>query len=184
MMTVEINLREQKFLLRQLRPDDGARLGAFFDGLSAETRRRYAPHPLNREFARSLCDELIEDAITQRWAVLTEDQEAVLGYFILDRQMSTHEASRYQMQGITLEAGKDWLFAPVIADEWQNKGLASAVMPALLDQARLSGARSLVLLGGTQETNQKGIAFYQKFGFVQHGGYQTELYNLDMRAML
>lgn len=175
---------QQSFVLRQLRSDDARTLGAFFDSLSAQTKQRFAPHPLTAEHAAELCKEARPNSETQRWIVTLQENNEVLGYFILDTQMSPHERTRYQQQGIELQQGDDWLFAPVIADNWQNRGLASATMPLLLTHAKTAGARSLVLLGGTQETNLKGIAFYRKFGFEQHGGYQTEIYNLDMRALL
>jgi RimJ/RimL family protein N-acetyltransferase len=36
-------------------------------------------------------------------------------------------------------------------------------------------------MGGTQATNSRAIAFYEKFGFIKYGGYQTEVFNHDMR---
>ena len=40
------------YTLRLLANDDGERLGLYFEGLSAETRRRFGPHPLDREQRR------------------------------------------------------------------------------------------------------------------------------------
>ena len=107
----------------------------------------------------------------------------IVGYFILEFELSPYEKSRYQSQGIELTQGLDVLFAPSIADDFQNCGLASLVMPEIISQTRRKGIRSLVLMGGTQATNARAIAFYEKFGFKKYGGYQTEGFNHDMRLV-
>jgi GNAT superfamily N-acetyltransferase len=163
--------------LRLLRASDAEALGAFFAGLSAETRRRYQPHPLTADFARELCGA----ASSTAWRLVIDRAGELVGYFILETRMSEHEAGRYRTQGIELASDRDWLFAPVVADACQNLGLASLAMPHLLRLAREQGARSLVLMGGTQATNARAIAFYGKFGFQRCGGYQTEVFNHDMR---
>jgi hypothetical protein len=38
-------------------------------------------------------------------------------------------------------------------------------------------------MGGTQETNRRALAFYEKFGFKRYGGYQTDIFNHDMRLV-
>ncbi len=96
--------------------------------------------------------------------------------------MSEHEKRRYAQQGIELAPYKDLLFAPCIKDSYQNQGIASQAMEQIINMYR-TRVRSLVLMGGTQATNLLGIAFYQKFGFIAHGGYQTELFNIDMRLV-
>ena len=50
--------------------------------------------------------------------------------------------------------------------------------------ATTTGARSLVLMGGTQASNARAIRFYEKSGFVRYGGYQTDQWNHDMRLLL
>ncbi|MBV5297223.1 MAG: GNAT family N-acetyltransferase [Rhodoferax sp.] len=168
------------FVLRSLRHDDSAALGWYFDSLSPASKSRFAPHPLTQTTAQELC--ATEQSATLRLAI--EMAGKIIGYFILEPEMSMHEAARYRQFGIALESGKDFLFAPSVADAFQNRGLASLAMPHLLQLARQSGARSLVLMGGTQATNARAIAFYEKFGFQRFGGYQTELFNHDMRHVL
>jgi diamine N-acetyltransferase len=167
-------------LLRFLRHDDAVPLGAYFDALSAETNRRFQPHPLTRSHAAVLC--AAPDSGTER--MVLEHPSGIIGYFILDLALQSHDASRYARIGITLEPGRDLLFAPCIADAWQSRGLASLAMPHLIALARARGARSLVLMGGTQSTNARAIRFYEKFGFQTHGGYQTDQWNHDMRLVL
>ncbi len=167
-------------ILRKLGKDDAARLSSYFDGLSADSRRRFQPHPLTSEFASSLCAE--EGSATVRFVV--ENADRIVGYFILEPVVSAHEIERYSHFGIVLKSGQDYLFAPSVADDFQNKGIASLVMPHLVAYARQSGAKSLVLMGGTQATNVRAIAFYEKFGFKRFGGYQTDVFNHDMRLTI
>lgn len=175
------------YIFRGLRENDCDKLGEYFEELSQETRRRFGPHPLDKVFASELCDRVSFDYYTARFVIEDIEKNRIEGYFILDFNLSPHEYSRYaefgstsEEQGIKLRPFKDVLFAPSIADSLQNKGLASEVMPFVIEFAKSKKAASLVLLGGTQETNTRAIRFYEKFGFRKTGGYLTEIYNHDM----
>lgn len=168
--------------LRALRSDDVDRLATYFEGLSPATTTRFQPHPLTRQQAALLCGAIGHDAQTLRFVL--EHDGAIIGYFILEPALQRVDAARYAAEGIALEAGRDLFFAPSVADAWQDRGLSSRAMPHLIRLAVSVGARSLVLMGGTQATNARAIRFYEKFGFVHHGGYQTEIWNHDMRLML
>jgi diamine N-acetyltransferase len=168
------------YALRLLRFTDTHRLQAYFDGLSATTRSRFQPHAMNRETVSTLCGAVSSNIM--RFVVLLNAD--IIGYFVLDPNMSEHEAARYRVQGIELSSGIDFLFAPSIADAWQGRKVASHAMPALIEFAKAAGARSLVLMGGTQATNVAAVAFYRKFGFTSHGGYHTGVFNHDMRLCL
>jgi ribosomal protein S18 acetylase RimI-like enzyme len=39
-------------------------------------------------------------------------------------------------------------------------------------------------MGGTQASNARAIAFYEKHGFVRCGGFWSDQYNHDMRLWL
>lgn len=166
-----------KSRFRLLAQNDQQALGDFFKKLSQQSRSRFAPHPLSSEFATQLCANLLTET-AQRFVL--ECDGNIVGYFILQAKMSEHEALRYAQQGITLKTGEDLLFAPCIADPFQNKGLASLVMARLINHYQ-ERVRSFVLMGGTQETNYAGRHFYKKYGFKEYGGYQTDIYNIDMR---
>ncbi len=172
------------FQLRQLGQDDVLPLAEYFASLSRETRCRFGPHPLTAEYAQQLVS-LPQDSAVR--FVLQDNHHIrvrLAGYFILEQSMSPHEQERYLARGIELKPGADLIFAPSVGDDYQGQGLASLVMPELIQFAREQGARSLVLMGGTQATNQPAIGFYEKFGFEYHGGFQTEVYNHDMRLLL
>ena len=171
---------QEGIILRSLRRADREALAAYFEGLGGETRRRFQPHPLTREIAAALCDEVEPSALR----LVIETEGDLIGYFILERGLPVYEIPRYREFGIDLAPGSDLLFAPSVADAWQNRGIASLAMPHLIAFARQLGARSLVLMGGTQATNHRAIAFYEKFGFKRFGGYQTDVFNHDMRLLL
>ena len=169
--------RNLNCVLRPLQAADSEALADYFCGLTEQTRARFGPHPLTREFAQQLCARQNDTAT--RYVV--ENKGKIIGYFILEYAMSEHEAARYHSLGIDLQSDLDPLFAPSIADAFQSKGIASAVMPLLIEEAMRKGARSLVLMGGTQEGNLTARNFYAKFGFKPHGGFQTDSWNIDMR---
>lgn len=166
--------------LAALAQQDAEALAEYFEGLSAETRSRFQPHPLTRKAAVGACGAA--ESLVGRFVLWKDD--VIIGYFILERRMSIHEASRYAKFGLILESGKDLLFAPSIIDEYQSTGLASLAMPHLIEAARRGGARSLVLMGGTQASNTRAIGFYEKFGFKRFGGYWTGIFNHDMRLIV
>lgn len=166
---------------RLLRANDGLALGEFFNALSAETKSKYGPHPLTSDFAVELCSKLTERE-TARF-VATADN-AIVGYFILDFRDITHEIARYATFGIELTPQQDVFFAPCISDQLQNLGIASLVMPQLISYCQQRKCQSIVLLGGTQETNTLGINFYKKWGFIECGSYFSHINNLDMRLVL
>lgn len=167
-------------VLRPLSRHDAAALSSYFDALSPASKRRFQPHPLTPEMAEALC--AADAAATRRFVI--EAGGRLIAYFILEPDMAVHEAARYEPFGISLKSGQDFLFAPSVADEHQGQGIASLAMPHLISEARRHGARSLVLMGGTQATNARAIAFYEKFGFRRFGGYQTEVFNHDMRLVI
>ncbi len=169
-------------VLRPLRADDIDRLAEYFAGLSPATTTRFQPHQLTSEQAGVLCRAAGLDEPALR--LVLEHDGQVIGYFILELTVRANDAARYAAQGITLEAGRDLLFAPSVADAWQDRGLSSLAMPHLIALARQAGARSLVLMGGTQATNARAIRFYEKFGFEHQGGYQTDVWNHDMRLLI
>lgn len=166
---------------RLLEDTDSVLLGDFFSSLSKATKSKYGPHPLTNEQAKVLCESSQQTQVYRFVALL---EEGIVGYFILDFSAVQHEIERYNSFGIQLTAGQDPFFAPCISDQYQNMGISSLVMPELLSFAKAKQAKSIVLLGGTQETNTLGISFYKKWGFKPVGGYVTEVNNIDMRLVL
>ncbi len=184
-MHIEIKSRDgEVFTFRKLEEGDSGRLGKFFESLGSETSSRFGPHPLNAETACILCTNAGKDN-TDRFVVLAGD--LIIGYFIIDYNNYEHDAARYKGYGIELNSAADPVFAPCIADGYQNRGIARGAMHAIIDYARSKGVRRLVLMGGTQEPNILARAFYSKSGFREYGTFYTEyncLNNIDMMLTL
>ena len=170
-------------MFRPLLPEDSQLLGDYFQSLSAETRQRFGPHPLDRSTADQLCATL-NYAEVLRLIVVTTDQ--VIAYFILQLSVTEHEQRRYAERGLSLDPATDCTCAPCVADAYQAQGVGSAVMPLVVDVARRLGRRWLVLLGGTQASNQRALHFYRKHGFQTVGTfeYPAGILNEDMRLAL
>jgi diamine N-acetyltransferase len=172
-----------QYTIRLLGNDDAERLGEYFDGLSAETRRRYGPHPMNRASAAELCKQLNPLEVV-RFVILDQDQ--IIGYMILEMRVSPDETSRYVAQGILLDSARDCTFAPSMADAYQNRGIGTPAAQQVIAFARLQGRRFMVLMGGTQATNARGIHFYRKLGFQHISDFEKPpgAFNHDMKLDL
>ena len=164
---------------RPLLPADSSRLGMYFESLSAETRRRFGPHALDAAMATQLCADLDATRVL-RWVGVAGDE--IVAYFILMWSVTTYERERYATHGFALSGDVDCTFAPSVADRFQGRGLGTEVFAPLRSIAREAGRRRMVLLGGTQATNARAIAFYRKLGFEELASFEEPagVWNLDM----
>lgn len=171
----------QQYLFRRLVAEDADALSLFFSKLSEETKAKFQPHPLGRAYTAHMCNHLNEKADV---FVLADFDNRIVGYFLLDYHTIAHERARYQNYQIVLEPNKTVFFAPCIEDRLQNSGLASAAMPLIINYSKKKNLKQIILLGGTQESNTIGIAFYKKHGFIKVGAYQSHVWNIDMMLTL
>ena len=170
----------QTLKIRELSLDDGSQLSDYFFGLSGASKKRYGPHPLTKEYAQYLCkpEQLLNEKIIR--LVITNEQLEIIGYIILDSNVVLDDVRRYEQQGLNLLDGLHFFLAPSIADNYQNQGIASRVMPMLIELARKCGVHRLVLMGGTQLSNKIAVNYYEKVGFIRLDEFQTEVANVDM----
>jgi GNAT superfamily N-acetyltransferase len=160
-------------VLRALTSSDAQTLGDYFLSLWAETKRRYGPHPFDRATAEALCAAVDPSSILRLLGTVQgAGGEQIIAYFILILGIREDDAHRYDKLGIPLNAETDCTLAPSVADAYQSKGLGSLVMQHLLDVARCMGRQRMVLWGGTQATNDRGIHFYHKHGFRTVGEFE------------
>ena len=170
-----------RVVLRLLRPDDASLLGRFFLGLSAETRRRFAPHPFTREEADTLCSQ-INYRSTIRLVAATDASGVpeIIAYFILIPGFGDTDQKRYEGRGTPLDRDSDCSVAPCVADAFQNQGLGSLLFRKVIQLAKRLGRKRAVLIGGVQAANIRAIHFYTKLGFRQVGTFSTGIENYDM----
>jgi RimJ/RimL family protein N-acetyltransferase len=171
------------YTVRLLIPEDAARLGQYFAGLSAMTRSRFGPHPLDSATAADLCRHL-NPAEVMRFVVC--DQGHIVAYLILELRVSPYETVRYAAQGIMLDSARDCTFAPSVADAYQNRGIGSPAAGQVIATARQLGRRYMVLMGGTHATNARAIHFYHKLGFHHVTDFESPagVFNHDMKLDL
>jgi acetyltransferase len=119
--------------VRSIRPADAAMDGAFFAGLSEQSRyMRFMQHL--PELTPLLVQQFTQIDETREMALIALDDasgdEAIVGI------------ARYIAE--TGQEGESAEFAIVIADAWQGHGLGRALMELLIDGARRCGLRTLV----------------------------------------
>jgi diamine N-acetyltransferase len=183
----------QMVVVRPLARTDAAAFVEFLEGLSAQTRKRYNPHPLTRVHAAEICARLDDDTRSLRIVLAQEqvdDQVAgdtppatprIVGYMLIQFAIPQDEKDRYADRGIILDDDKDCRIAPAVADHLQSRGLGTTLLKDSLAFLRSSGRRIVVLFGGTQTSNARAIRAYEKAGFEAAGAFRTGLIdNVDM----
>ncbi len=168
---------------RPLAADDAGILGQYFQNLSVETRRRYAPHAFDQATADHLCATIdYADTIRMIAIVETDLQQQAVAYFVLVLGAHDHDQERYARAGISLDPQTDCTVAPSIADAYQDRGLGSCLMSHLMEVARQLGRGRMVLMGGVQATNHRAVHYYQKHGFRMVSTFESPagVYNHDM----
>lgn len=158
-------------LCRPLQPGDEAELADFLQRLSPQTRRFSAYASYDLAMARALC-EAIARYDKLRFVAMVGSRVAALLEFSFGIVAGDRE--RYQSYGIELDERTDCRFGPCIADEYQNRGVGSALLPPLLDVARRFGKRRVILWGGVLADNHRAIRYYEKNGFRLLGRFQDE----------
>ena len=170
---------------RVLQQGDGPLFGRYLEGLSEATRQCFSPHAFTMETAQGLCDAIdYTDTLRLIGTAGEGAQERMIAYFILTLGARESEIKRFSNYSIALDPDTDCRFAPSMADAYQNRGLGTVLAERVLAVAgRLSYTR-VVLQGGTQKANLRGIHFYEKLGFRKVGAFTTSVENQDMMCVL
>ena len=132
--------------IRPLRPDDGERLGDFYDTVPHGDFRFYAPHPLDREHARSNAAEALSP--TEVVLVLETPDGGIGGY------------AWYRWKALGADHST---FGICIRRDYQEKGVGSALMSRLAEVAADVGPPVMHLT--VQKANARAVALYRKMGF-------------------
>lgn len=167
---------------RTLAAADAPALGRYFADLSGDTRQRFGPHPLDQATADQLCATIDPSRALRLVATTQADPPVIIAYFILLLGVTDGERDRYEQAGLRLDPHRTATLAPSVADAYQNQRLGSPLLQHTIDVARRLGRTRLILLGGTQATNERAVHFYHKHGFhtVQAFEYPAGCLNYDM----
>jgi len=173
----------EKIVLRPILKTDVGSFGKFLEGLKEQTRSKFGPHPLTMEEARSICNN-INYSETLRILAINANQE-IIGYMILSFVLRDSQIMRYQNYNIALVNHKDACIAPVVRDDYQNKGVGSILLNETIKLSRSLGIRYLILWQGVQATNERAVHYYEKFGFEKNGEFDRYgTHNVDMTLKL
>lgn len=137
--------------LRPIRPSDAGIEQAFVRELSDESRY-FRFMDMLRELSPQMLKQLTEiDYDTHMAFIAVVDEPAG------EREVAV---GRY----VGLPDGKECEFAIVVADRWQNKGIAWELMHLLIEAARTHGFARMC--GDILASNRKMLDFVRELGFV------------------
>jgi GNAT superfamily N-acetyltransferase len=164
-LTRTITVDGAELTVRALLPGDERALVAFLSGLSA-TSRRFWHGGTGHEAAAADWIEAI--GRYDKLRLVAVDGDDLAG--VVDLSFSLPEGfeiTRYAEHGIRLDPERTARFGPCVADAWQGRGLADALIPPAWDAIRLLGRDVVVLFGGVHPDNIRARRFYRRHGFVE-----------------
>ena len=174
-LTREVTADGTVFTVRALLDDDADALTAFLAGLSG-TSRRYWHRDADPAVQAAGWIEAIGRYDTLRLVAHLPGRADLLAG-VVDLSFSVPdfaELSRYAGYGIALDEARTVRWGPCVADAWQGRGLAAALLPPAWDAARLLGRDRVVLFGGVQAGNHRARRFYLRHGFTEAGAFTDE----------
>lgn len=145
-------------------------LVGFLDNLSEETKSKFGPHPINFDEAKNICANLNYSEMLRM--ILTTSKGKIIGYIILSFLFRDSQLLRYENYKIAIKKGRDICIAPVVADNYQNKGVGSLMLAKTIEIAKSLGIKQIILWQGTQLRNARAIHFYEKFGFKRNSDFE------------
>lgn len=140
----------ERILMRPIRPDDAALEVAFFESLSDQARHWRFLHPI-----KTLSADMIA-----RFTQVDYDRDMAFVAVPLDEPAPRFIGVVRYIREIDERRAE---FAIVIADEWQGRGLAGALMRELV--AHATGVGLQVLVGYVHSQNRRMLEFMRHQGF-------------------
>ena len=160
-----------RLTFRPLLPDDDLRLAEFLAALSPQTRAFSTFPSYDLATAREMCTAI---ARYDKLRFVATTSERIVALFELSFDLTADDLVRYHSYGIPLDTATDCRFGPTIADDYQNRGLGSLLLPYVVDIARRFGQRRMILWGGVMANNQWAIHYYQNHGFQIAGEFHND----------
>lgn len=143
-----------EIISRRLTRNDAPGLAAFYNGLSAASKRTF--RPLGETTDAAVCGRIAEDNETGgKYDLVSVDADAIVGWgFLWDLP------TECPMLGLG------------IADAHQGNGLGRALMDALLTEARRIGLRRVTLT--VVQDNERAWGLYERRGFVRQEAFVAD----------
>lgn len=168
---------DRKVELRMLCFNEYERLFEYLSLLSPETKKRFGPHPFDRQSIMEIFNK--SDHYRGYLAVDTENSE-IIAYSIVKQGYLEHDRFRLESYGLTLNSMTDVTYAPSVADAWQSQGVGNQLFHYMLGDLKQRRIKRIILWGGVQADNEKAVKFYLKNGFRVLGKFEYNGQNQDM----
>lgn len=166
--------------IRPLTFNDFDRLTHYLQRLSPESKRRFGPHPFDRDSVEAY--HRLHPDVTG-FIALHEEVE-VVAYALIKQGLIAEDIPRLTGYGLRPDAQTDCTYAPSVADEWQSCGLGTLLFELIREDCRQKGFQRIILWGGVQSTNTKAVNYYNKLGFIHLGTFEHNGPNDDMMLLL
>jgi len=160
------------FIVRPLEKSDMLALTLFLQNLSLKTRRFSTFDGYDGAMARELC-EAIARYDKLRFVLVTSSKQ-IVGLLEFSFDIVDDDIERYTFNNFELNPETDCRFGPTLADNFQNKGIGTLIMPFIRMVAQKFGQTRIILWGGVLPDNQRAIRFYEKSGFKRIGMFMSD----------
>ncbi len=163
----------EKFLLRPLEKTDETKLADLIESLSTATKRFYSYTGPSSEIAQEHC-EAINKYDKLRFVLERENNKDLVGLFEFSFGIPQDDLDRFEKYEIKLSEKTDCRIGPLLSDDYQSQGIASAVLPKLINIAKQFDKTRIILWGGVMQDNPQAIRFYEKNGFKNVGSFVNQ----------
>jgi diamine N-acetyltransferase len=167
----------KKVFLSKLGSNDLEQLLCYLDNLSAETRKRFGPHPFDKAAVIHFYNQ---PWLHTGFVAFDTVTNAIIAYAIIKTGYLQHDSQRLLSYGIQLSSQTDCTFAPSVADEWQGMGIGNSLFRLILSILKPQGFKKIILWGGVQAANTNAVNYYTKNGFSILGQFDYNGLNYDM----
>jgi len=168
---------EDDILFRRVTSDDLENVSHYLHQLSPDSRKRFGPH----RFDLDILSQLYEQANDHIGYIAVEEHTGkIIAYAIQKKGDREHDRRRLDSYGRQTDHQTDCTYAPSVADDWQGRGLGTALFKYILSEVEKMPFRRIILWGGVQAENERAIRYYQNNGFTRLGEFQYNGNNFDM----
>lgn len=172
MLTEHIVIGSESLTVRPLEQSDVLGLATFLENLSGQTRRFSTFYGYDVDMAQDLCDAIAR--YDKLRFVIESTSHQIIGLMEFSFDLVNDDIARYRSYHVELNPETDFRFGPTLADDYQNKGIGTLMMPFIKNVARKFGQDRIILWGGVFGDNRRAIRFYEKNGFKQVGMFMSD----------
>jgi len=164
-------------ILRRLNNTDLDPLLTYLHHLGEETKKRFGPHPFDRQ---AVIDFYDTPHIHWGYVAASAHTHEIVAYAIIKHGYLEGDYHRYRSYGVELHASHTCAFAPSVADAWQSAGIGNQLFQYILADLQSRPIQQMVLWGGVQADNERAVNYYQRNHFKTYGRFTHNGDNLDM----